>query len=101
MQVLVTGATGYIGFAVAAALRRAGHRVLGLARSEAKARRLATGSGAAGVAGRGRAGPGRPTRRRLRRPRWSDRPVVRRAEHREAAVGGGGWSQSRADGSHR
>ena len=40
MQVLVTGATGYIGFAVAAALRRAGHRVLGLARSEAKARRL-------------------------------------------------------------
>jgi len=40
MQIFVTGATGYIGFAVAAALRRAGHRVLGLARSEAKARRL-------------------------------------------------------------
>src|SRR6267143_2236401 len=40
MQVFVTGATGYIGFAVAAALRRAGYRVWGLARSEAKARRL-------------------------------------------------------------
>src|SRR6266480_1395713 len=40
MQVFVTGATGYIGFAVAAALRRAGHRVRGLVRSEAKARRL-------------------------------------------------------------
>jgi len=41
MQVFVTGATGYIGFAVSAALRRAGHRVWGLARSETKARRLA------------------------------------------------------------
>src|SRR6266516_623866 len=40
MQVFVTGATGYIGFAVAAALRRAGHSVWGLVRSEAKARRL-------------------------------------------------------------
>src|SRR6266566_8919580 len=41
MQVFVTGATGYIGFAGSAALRRAGHRVWGLARSETKARRLA------------------------------------------------------------
>jgi len=40
MQVFVTGATGFIGFAVAAALRRAGYRVWGLARSETKARRL-------------------------------------------------------------
>src|SRR6266850_3325764 len=40
MQVFVTGATGYIGFAVAAALRRAGYRVWGLARSETKTRRL-------------------------------------------------------------
>ncbi len=35
------GATGYIGFAVSAALRRAGYRVWGLARSETKSRRLA------------------------------------------------------------
>lgn len=40
MQVFVTGATGYIGFTVAVALRRAGYRVSGLARSESKARRL-------------------------------------------------------------
>jgi nucleoside-diphosphate-sugar epimerase len=41
MQVFVTGATGYIGFAVSAALRRHGHRVWGLARNETKAARLA------------------------------------------------------------
>lgn len=41
MQVVLTGATGYIGFAVATALRRQGHRVRGLARSDAKAARLA------------------------------------------------------------
>lgn len=40
MRIFVTGATGYIGFSAAAALRRAGHYVIGLARTEAKARRL-------------------------------------------------------------
>ena len=41
MKVFVVGATGYIGFNVACAFRRAGHEVWGLARSEAKARELA------------------------------------------------------------
>ncbi|HEX6853257.1 MAG TPA: NAD-dependent epimerase/dehydratase family protein [Candidatus Polarisedimenticolaceae bacterium] len=40
MKVFVTGATGYIGYNVARAFRRAGHEVVGLARSEGKARRL-------------------------------------------------------------
>lgn len=40
MRIFVTGATGYIGFSVAAALRRAGHDVFGLHRSEGAARRL-------------------------------------------------------------
>jgi nucleoside-diphosphate-sugar epimerase len=40
MKVFVTGATGYIGYNVARAFRRAGHQVVGLARSEGKARRL-------------------------------------------------------------
>src|SRR5256712_3342277 len=41
MQVFVPGATGYVGWSVATAFRRAGHRVWGLTRSEAKAPRLA------------------------------------------------------------
>lgn len=40
MKVFITGATGYIGFNVASAFRRAGHDVWGLARSEEKARKL-------------------------------------------------------------
>lgn len=40
MKVFLTGATGYIGQAVAAALVRRGHEVHGLVRSEEKARRL-------------------------------------------------------------
>jgi nucleoside-diphosphate-sugar epimerase len=41
MQIFLTGATGYIGFAVSTALRRRGHRVWGLARNDTKAARLA------------------------------------------------------------
>ena len=40
MKVLVTGATGYVGSAAAEALRRAGHGVVGLARSAESARKL-------------------------------------------------------------
>jgi nucleoside-diphosphate-sugar epimerase len=40
MKVFVTGATGYIGFNVAMAYRRAGHAVWGLTRSQEKARIL-------------------------------------------------------------
>jgi nucleoside-diphosphate-sugar epimerase len=41
MKIFITGATGYIGFNVALALRRAGHAVWGLARSKDKAHLLA------------------------------------------------------------
>jgi nucleoside-diphosphate-sugar epimerase len=40
MKVFVTGATGYIGYAVAAAFRRAGHEVWGLVRNREKVRIL-------------------------------------------------------------
>jgi nucleoside-diphosphate-sugar epimerase len=40
LNVLLTGATGYIGSAVAHALRAAGHTVTGVARTEEKARQL-------------------------------------------------------------
>src|SRR5687768_8783923 len=41
MKVFITGATGYIGFAVAQAIRRAAHDVYGLVRNAEKARMLA------------------------------------------------------------
>lgn len=42
MKILVTGATGYVGTAVSETLRKAGHQVVGLARSEESARKLET-----------------------------------------------------------
>ena len=50
MQIFITGATGYIGGAVAARLLADGHRVFGLARTPEKARALAA-RGIAPVAG--------------------------------------------------
>jgi nucleoside-diphosphate-sugar epimerase len=41
MRIFVTGATGHVGFRVATALRRRGHSVLGLTRTDAGAARLA------------------------------------------------------------
>lgn len=43
MRVLVTGATGYIGFRVALALKRRGHEVHGLARSDSASDKLRRG----------------------------------------------------------
>jgi len=40
MNIFITGATGYIGFNVAQALRRSGHNIWGLTRSEEKAKML-------------------------------------------------------------
>jgi uncharacterized protein YbjT (DUF2867 family) len=43
MRVLMTGATGLIGGAVARRLKAGGHEVVGLARSEASVGKLAAG----------------------------------------------------------
>ncbi|WP_159713600.1 NAD(P)H-binding protein, partial [Geminicoccus flavidas] len=40
MDIFVTGASGYIGGSVAERLKAAGHRIIGLVRSDAKAEQL-------------------------------------------------------------
>ncbi len=41
MKIFVTGATGYIGFAVASEFAAKGHEVFGLVRSEEKVKKVA------------------------------------------------------------
>jgi dihydroflavonol-4-reductase len=51
MKAFVTGATGLLGNNLVRALRSQGHEVVGLVRSDAKARRLLAGTGASWVVG--------------------------------------------------
>ena len=77
MRVFVTGATGFIGSAVAAAFARAGHETYGLARNPAKARLLEAAE-IVPVAGTMEEPDGLALRRRpLLRPRPLRRRVLR------------------------